>query len=563
MRRRCTIAFGCFAELAYRASGSVSIAVVLATTLGISQPFSSAFSLPWTATAFSACTAVALALHVHLSEPVDAASAKRSALAVSCALLVAAAIVPAWTMAFALLAPIVMWRSFVTNPIRTRVAVSAMASVIVAGVPVWVARAVRSGRLRAGMDRMRVADACARSHDCRRPGDRRRRTSGPCARRAGRLPRHRRRRADAHALAGGFIALATVPALEAGVPAGIAAMPAVVAVWGLAAMGVREMWTRTPARGAIVAAMLLAALPLLQLSRARAVEREGFSRAAVLEREGFSRSAVLEREGFSRARVENDRRALLGHDRASLAQIRRLLNLMPDGAAIVEEDASVDLLLRAAAFGRRFEKPLAVVPRVRKDVAAALHVRRVYTFPLGQRELSLRGFVIDAITDVPRADARGIAAVSATRPCVELGKVAVDLDGIGAHGRVALVADEDAAVGPVVIYFGGETAYTPGPDGWPPGAMPGFALRMFDRSTEAHSALMDAEAAAAGLGSHPVFRAPFVARLTLFRATRAPQALPVVLGPPRSQGAGQLAAERADALPLTLCDAPTLSVSEF
>ena len=204
-----------------------------------------------------------------------------------------------------------------------------------------------------------------------------------------------------------------------------------------------------------------------------------------------------------------------------------------------------------------------IVPLVRKDVAAALHATRVYTFPLGQRELSLRGFVIDAITDVPGADARGIAVVSATRPCVELGKGAVDLDGIGAHGRVALVADEDAAVGPVVIYFGGETGYTPGPDGWPPRAMPGFALRMFDRNTEANSALMDAEAAAAGLGRHPVFRAPFVARLTLFRAPRAPLALPVVLGPPRSQGAGQLTAERADALPLTLCDAPALSVSEF
>jgi hypothetical protein len=74
---------------------------------------------------------------------------------------------------------------------------------------------------------------------------------------------------------------------------------------------------------------------------------------------------------------------------------------------------------------------------------------------------------------------------------------------------------------------------------------------------------MDAEAAAAGLRDHPVFAAPYVARLTLSRLPHAPLALPIVLGPPRARGVGRLTAASADALPLTACDAPGARVSEF
>jgi hypothetical protein len=161
------------------------------------------------------------------------------------------------------------------------------------------------------------------------------------------------------------------------------------------------------------------------------------------------------------------------------------------------------------------------------------------------------------------ADSGGLAAVSGARPCVGLTREWTDLDAVGAHGRVALVADSPLASGPVVVYFSGTDGYTPGPDNWPSRAMPGFDLRMFDRRTAATAALMDAEANSVHLSGHAVLAALHVARLTLFRTPGAPTALPIVLGPPRFSGVGRLTAEPADALPLTLCDAPRVSISEF
>jgi hypothetical protein len=244
--------------------------------------------------------------------------------------------------------------------------------------------------------------------------------------------------------------------------------------------------------------------------------------------------------------------------------MRRLLNLVPTGSTLVEEDAGTDLLLRAAlSGGRRPAKALAIAPLARKAVVAALTAGRVFAFPTGQRELGLRGFVIEAMTDVPGADARGMAVVSATRACVQLGKTWADLSRIGANGRVALVADTDLATGPAVIYFSGTNDYTPGPDGWPPRTMPGFDLRMFDRDNPASAALTDAEAANAGLRDHPLFASSHIARLTLFRTPHAPLALPIVLGPPRSLGVGKLLDDDEGKPPLMMCDAPLVNVSEF
>ena len=222
-------------------------------------------------------------------------------------------------------------------------------------------------------------------------------------------------------------------------------------------------------------------------------------------------------------------RGLLGHDRASLAQMRRLLNLVPSGSTLVEEDASTDLLLRAAlSGGRRPAKALAIAPLARKDVVDALTAGRVFAFPTGQRELGLRGFVIEAMTDVPGAEARGMAVISATRACVELGKTWTDLSRIG---RTVEWRSSPIPTSPGVrpsIYFSGTNDYTPGPDGWPPRTMPGFDLRMFDCGSPANAALMGAEAADAGLRDHPLFASPYIARLTLFRTPHAPLALPIV-----------------------------------
>jgi hypothetical protein len=128
----------------------------------------------------------------------------------------------------------------------------------------------------------------------------------------------------------------------------------------------------------------------------------------------------------------------------SRAQIRGVLNLLPPGSTIVEEDASVDLLLRAAYFaGRQSTRLLAVIPLSRRSVLDALNAGPVFAFPAGQHDLALRGFGLEPVMTATRIAGRGIAAVSGPRACVELGKTCVDLDGVGTYGRVALVADSD------------------------------------------------------------------------------------------------------------------------
>ena len=225
----------------------------------------------------------------------------------------------------------------------------------------------------------------------------------------------------------------------------------------------------------------------------------------------------------------------------------------------------MDLLLRAALINRRGTNRVTVIPSTRADVLAALQTSRVYAFPSAQRDLNVRGFVIESLADPRRPDKqlRGLARVTGTRPCAELGRTWVDLAGVGASGRVALSAASELAEGPVVVYFSGATAYTPGPDGWPPRAQRGFDLRMFGRRTAEESARLDAEAKEAGLQGHPVFASPFVARLTLYRTPHAPLALPIVLGPPRARGVGRLVADYAGALPLTICDTPNTQIATF
>jgi hypothetical protein len=189
----------------------------------------------------------------------------------------------------------------------------------------------------------------------------------------------------------------------------------------------------------------------------------------------------------------------------------------------------------------------------------------VFAFPSGRDALSLRGFVLDAVPDLTQAGRRvpWLAVVTGTRACAELNTSWVDLAGIVGSGRVALSALSDAARGPVRVYLSGMDGYTPGTDGWPTRVVRGFDLRMFSRETAEDAARLDAEAAAYGLQDSPVFMFPFVARLTLHRTPGAPLALPIALGPSRSQAVGRLFANTEHSPPLTLCDAPNVSSAGF
>ncbi len=338
------------------------------------------------------------------------------------------------------------------------------------------------------------------------------------------------------ALVAALVALAIVPAAPgAWRPAAVLA-PLLFAIWWLAAIGLRDLVRLIgTGSGALLGVKTVALLlPLLQWTMVRAQERADFIRP-------------------------------LTHERASLREVRSSLNLLPPGSRLVEEDASVDLLLRAVLISRRGTIPVTIISPARSSVLAALQTSPVYAFPSAQRDLTVRGFVIEPVADPgrPGKQLRGLARVTGTRACAELTRTWIDLAGVGASGRVALSAASDLAEGPVVVYFSGTTSYTPGPDGWPPRAQRGFDLRMFGRRSTEESARLDDEAKEAGLQGHPVFASPFVARLTLYRTPQAPLALPIVLGPPRAQGVGRLVADYPGALPLTICDAPHAQIAQF
>jgi hypothetical protein len=338
-------------------------------------------------------------------------------------------------------------------------------------------------------------------------------------------------------LAIGEALLAYAIALTLGLrwPAAMLLAPALLVIWISASVGMLELVRIATNRGSVVLACALGAIvPILQISHVRADERDDVVRTN-------------------------------SQERASLSQIRSILNLIPPHSAFVAEDASVDLLLRAAVFGgRRTTKPFAIVPRTRDAVLAATTKGQVFAFPAAQRELALRGFAFEPVPDPTSPGARtlpGVAAISGTRPCVTLTNTWSDLDDIGSHGRIALSAASDAAGGPAIVYLDGETSYTPGPDGWPPRVVWGFDLRMFPRRSPEEADRIEAEAAEAGLRGNAAFASAYVARLTLYRTPHAPLTLPIVLGPPRAHGVGRL--RDAGALPLTLCDAPNVEVSRF
>jgi hypothetical protein len=345
------------------------------------------------------------------------------------------------------------------------------------------------------------------------------------------LPRLGWRRSAMTAL----VALACLAlAASAHVNVQVALAPLAVALWCLAAGGLSEVVTAT-GRGTlrrVAAGLFLLLLPALEASRRIAEERDDWVRPR-------------------------------GHETQTLRRTTTMLNLVAQNASFVEEDATVDLLLRASVVGgRRRGKPFTVVAARPDAVTRALADRTVYAFPHRQEDLSLRGFVVEQLAGAgPGAPAvDGIAEITGRRRCVTIGDQWADVT--SASDRIALSADGETARGPVTIYFGGPAAAGPYADWWPPRTTRGFRFATFDQLTGARSARLQEEARDSGLPpDHPVLAAPFVIRLTLHRTPRAPLALPVMLGGRFPAGVAKLEPGGADAGHLTLCDAPAVPIS--
>lgn len=344
------------------------------------------------------------------------------------------------------------------------------------------------------------------------------------------------RRDAARAAAGLAVAALAAVAFAAGaqMSAAVSAAPLAVALWWLAARGLDTLIDaigRGRARAAVAAGMVLL-LPALEASR-RATE------------------------------ARDDRVMPRGHESQTLRQMTAKLDLVAQDSTFVEEDASVDVLLRAAVFGgRRRGKPVVTVPPDADTIAHALSSRSVLAFPWRQAELNLRGFAVEPqpAPGTSAAALDGLATITATKHCDIVGATwgAVTAP----SGRIGVAADSDAAVGPVVLYFGGSSAAAPFADGWPSRTLRGFHAAIFDRRTGAGAADLQIDIRDFGLpADHPVLREPVVTRVTLHRTPRAPRAFAVVLGAPFPAGAGKLEQGAAAAGHFSVCDAPSTAIS--
>jgi hypothetical protein len=212
-----------------------------------------------------------------------------------------------------------------------------------------------------------------------------------------------------------------------------------------------------------------------------------------------------------------------GHANLSRAALWELLRALPQ-ATLVSEDASVELLLdattpRLAATG----KPLRVVEPFPADLDAAMKSGPVFALPRGQLRLRDRG--VEFVS--AGSQLTGVAEVRAVLPCAGVSRAWTEAASLSGRDRLAFVADEASARGPITIYVGSDQPFTAAPAGWPPRTTRGFTLRTYTRAERPD--LPDALRAEGLPSSNLLIELPFVARIVMWRTPDAPLVLPVQL----------------------------------
>jgi hypothetical protein len=537
-----TAALTAFVELIRRQTRSIAIAAAIGLSVGVSPLFGATLSPPWEAAAFGVCAAAAL---LTVSRFGRRHGSSRAFVLVSLAILLTGALlVPPWLLVAAtgaFVTSAIAWPR-VTQSGRWLVAAAAASGLVLL---VLVILNLSRPDVLAGSSSWRAVTSCA-------------------------MPRLSAARTMAYVKSIGWwfgpfaLALAVLGAFVEAPRAGwrrsvltaviglvclvlgsgppmttqVALAPTAVLIWWLAASGLEQVVAAIgggPVRQ-VAAALVLLLLPTLEASRRVTEQRDDWIRPR-------------------------------GHETQTLRQMTAMLNLVSQDAALVEEDSTVDILLRASVFGgRRRSKPFTVVAPQPDTIAHALVGRAVYAFPHGQEDLSLRGFVIEPLTaarpgrDGGPYEMEGLAAITATRPCQIVGDTWADV--AVSSGRFAISADSEAAHGPVVMYFGGAAAGEPRPDGWPRRTIRGFHVLSFARLAPADAARLMADAGTTGLpGGHPLLAEPFILRLTLHRTPRAPLALAVTLGASYPIGVAKLERASTESGHLTVCDAPAVPIS--
>jgi hypothetical protein len=213
----------------------------------------------------------------------------------------------------------------------------------------------------------------------------------------------------------------------------------------------------------------------------------------------------------------------------SLRRFQAITGAMPLGAALVDEDATTAVLVRAGEPERRAGgKTLVLVPRDAGGwLSAGVDPAAVFALPLAQAHLADRGAVFEPVRTGGAAGPAGLglAHVSAILPCAGVGPAWSDVTTAFTRNRAAFVAPERAARGPMVIFLASDRPFDVVASGWPVRARRGFHLRRFDREQSRDPAGLAEEAAAEGFDAGAFGAHRHAARLIVFRIPEAPQAL--------------------------------------
>lgn len=525
-----------FIELAVRTTGSLRAAVTAGVAIGVSPLFPATLAPPWEAAAFATSAAAGLSL--------AAAQSRRRTLAFAGVAAMFALLIPSATIVAALAAGVMMAVTWPNRAPSVQLLAGATSAASIVAL-VWMLLFLLPPDALAAAHSWRAAANCLRGAPMApglEPLALARWLLGPVVLALAALGVFARaRRSALHRTLVGFAAALALlaPAVAGMAPSQLVMTPALVGTWWLAAAGLLELVT-IAGRGtwsSVVATCLLVLLPVLQISRRHAEERDDIVRP-------------------------------IGHEAATVDKLRAMLNVAAPAAVFAEEDASVDLLLRATVFaGRRAGKPVTVVPRTRESIGRAFAAGPVYAWPSGQQDLSERGFVIAPVeVRTPAVDHRsevitGLAAISGLRPCVVVEDRWVDVTAAIVQGRVAVVAESETARGPLVLFAGAPIPVESAPDAWSLRVLRGFRVAAFEQPNGGPTSRLLTEARSNRLPQdQPVLAAPFVARLRLHRTPRAPLTLAVLLGRGFTQGVAQLAVPASEGR-LSLCDAPKISIA--
>ncbi len=536
-----TVGLATFVALAFRATQRMTVAVATGLAVGVSPLFASSLAPGSDAAAFAVCAAGAVAADALIT---DRRRRPGAYLGVG-AILLAASIVPSWSTPAALGAGTIVWVAVPRVDFAARVGAAGATAVGVLGLT-FAALGLSPPNALSGSPSVRTIPPCMLPLQTGTAAHARAAIAslgewGPFALALGalgvfvELRRSGWKSIALVAIGTGCLMLAAIGVADSHV----ASAPVAVAVWRLIAIGLAEVvdFAGTVRVGQAAAGALVCLMPVLQVARIGMDERDDWQRPQ-------------------------------GHERGTLRHLTAMLNVVAANARLVEDDATIDVLLRAAVFGgRRASKPFMVIRDDPDLVRRAMALGTVYAFPHGQLDLSQRGFSIEPVA-VPiyrsgrrRQTIDGLAAVTALRPCQIVGNSWRDLAGASGGGRLSMAADAEWVRGPVTIYLGGSSAAEPRPDGWPPRTTPGFQFSVFDQSRADGSEQLRSRARHEGVPEgHAVMTAPFVQVLTLERTPRAPLALAVALGAPFPIGLARLERPGVEAGHFTLCDAPALSI---